>query len=181
MTMPDPIRVADLSSNATKNLNIRPDADAIATLRDALGLSGLRKLTLVGNLSPMGKKDWRLTAKLGATVVQPCVVSLEPVTTRIDVEVERNFIAGLTERAAENDEEEIEIPEDDTYERLGPEIDLAAILTESLAMALPQYPRLDGAHLDESVFAAPGITPMKDEDARPFAGLSALRDQLGGD
>ena len=35
-----------------------------------------------------------------------------------------------------------------------------------------------GAELGEAVYTAPGQIPMSDEDARPFAGLAALRDKL---
>ena len=37
------------------------------------------------------------------------------------------------------------------------------------------------AELGDAVFAAPGITPMRDEDARPFSGLAALKDKRGQD
>jgi hypothetical protein len=44
----------------------------------------VRKLRFIGTLEPEGAQDWRLTADLGATVVQPCVVTLAPVTTRLE-------------------------------------------------------------------------------------------------
>ena len=61
------------------------------------------------------------------------------------------------------------------------EIDLGAVMVESLELALPLYPRAPGAELGEAVFAAPGAEPLKDVDLRPFAGLSALRDRLSSD
>ena len=48
----------------------------------------------------------------------------------------------------------------------------------ALALALPLYPRAEGADLAQAQFAGPGVTPMTDEDARPFAGLKDLRDKL---
>ena len=36
------------------------------------------------------------------------------------------------------------MPEDDTIEKLGREIDLAAVMIEALSLALPLYPRADG-------------------------------------
>ena len=70
------------------------------------------------------------------------------------------------------------MPDDDTIEPLPDVIDLGAVLAEALALNLPLYPRADGAHLDQAVFTEPGKLPMTDEDARPFAGLAGLRDQL---
>jgi hypothetical protein len=40
---------------------------------------------------------------------------------------------------------------------------------------------VDGANLEASTFTEAGKTPMSDEAALPFAGLSALRDKLGKD
>ena len=52
------------------------------------------------------------------------------------------------------------------------------LLTEALALALPDYPRADGVELGQAIYAPPGITPMTDEDARPFAGLAQLQNKL---
>ena len=126
-------------------------------------------------LTARGKTDWQLKAQLGATVVQDCVVTLDPVTTRIEEPISRRWVRDLPELEAGD---ETEMPDDETLEQLGAEIDLGEVMIESLALALPLFPRADGAALDQANFAAPGVAPMRDEDARPFAGLSALRDQL---
>lgn len=170
-------RVADLPQNSPTPFTLTPDAGEMKQLAAELDLTDLRKLRFAGEIRARGKRDWVLTATLGATVVQPCVVTLEPVTTRIDVPVKRLFLA----RFEEPEETESEMPEDDSAEQLGPEIDVATVMAESLALHLPQYPRKDGAELGEAVFAEPGLTPMKDEDARPFAGLAALKDALDKD
>jgi uncharacterized metal-binding protein YceD (DUF177 family) len=118
-----------------------------------------------------------LKAALGATVVQPCVVTLEPVTTRIDVPVQITYAAGLEMP----EEEEVEMPEDESIEPLGSHIDPYEVMIEALALALPQYPRKDGAELGEAVYTEPGKAPMRDEETRAFAGLAALRDQMKKD
>ena len=135
---------------------------------------GLRKVSLRGTLLPEGKRDWRLEAVLGATVTQPCVVTLAPVTTRIDEPLERIWRAELEIPTGD----EVEMPEDVSEEQLGREIDLGQVLSEALALALPAWPRAEGAELGEAVYTAPDATPMRDEDARPFAGLAGLRDAL---
>jgi uncharacterized metal-binding protein YceD (DUF177 family) len=110
-------------------------------------------------------------------VVQPCVVTLEPVVTRLEEDVARNWVSDFEVPEAE----EVEIPEAVEDEPLGAEIDLGAVMVEALALALPAFPRAEGAELSESAFTEPGQKPMTDEDARPFAGLAALRDKLAGD
>ncbi len=168
-------RVGDLDQNQPTRFDLKPDAATMAQLAMDLGLAGLRKLRFHGQIAPSGQSDWRLTGRLGATVVQPCVVTLEPVTTRIDTDVQRLFAADFEHP----DTPEAEMPEDDTVEPLGAHIDPAAVMVESLSLNLPQYPRVPDAELGEAVFTKPGKTPMRDEDARPFAGLAALRDSLG--
>jgi uncharacterized metal-binding protein YceD (DUF177 family) len=107
-------------------------------------------------------------------VVQPCVVTLAPVTTRIEEDVERRFLADPPPMP----EGEVEMPGDESAEPLPDVIDLGAVLAEALALALPDYPRAEGAALEEAQFAAPGTRPMSDDDAKPFAGLAGLRDDL---
>jgi uncharacterized metal-binding protein YceD (DUF177 family) len=52
------------------------------------------------------------------------------------------------------------------------------VLTEALSLALPDFPRADGAELGSQVYAADGVAPMTDEDAKPFAGLASLKAKL---
>ena len=169
------LRVADLPKSRDTGFDIRPDADWCADIARDLGIDGLRKLRFQGRLIPQGTADWRLEAHLGATVIQPCIVTLTPVTTRLEEDTGRTYLANPPEipEAAE-----VEMPEDDSQEALPAVIDLAQVMTEALALALPLYPRADGAELDQTQFAAPGVAPMTDEEARPFAGLKALRDKL---
>ncbi len=171
------LRVADLPQNAPTRFELRPGKDVLEAIGRDLGLLGLRKLSFVGDLRAAGKRDWALSGKLGATVIQPCVVTLEPVTTRIDIPVSRLFVADWTDP----DEPEFEIPEDDETEPLGAEIDPAAVMVEALSLALPQYPRKDGAELGQADYTEPGKQAMTDEDVKPFAGLAELRDALKKD
>ena len=149
-----------------------------------LEIEAIRKLTFQGTVAPDGTLDWRLDGKLGATVVQSCVVTLAPVTTRIDRTVVRRFLADMPDLGAvntdESPDEEIEIPEDETAEPLTATIDLARIMAEALALALPDYPRADGAEIENAVFAAPGTVPLEDKDLKPFAGLAALKARMDG-
>lgn len=170
------LAVQALVRQGAGKVGIAPSAKEVAIIRDQLGLKGLRKVTLKGDLKPMDHSDWCLTARLGATIVQTCVVTLTPVTTRIEemvVRVWRTEIPDISETGSEE-----EIPEDTNDELLGRVIDLGQVLTEALGLALPPYPRAKDAMMEQSTFAAPGTTPMQDEETRPFAGLAALRDKM---
>jgi uncharacterized metal-binding protein YceD (DUF177 family) len=165
-----PLRVADLAQNGTNAFDIRPKPAALRVLAGQLGLKNLRKLRFDGDIRAIGKSDWQITAHLGASVVQDCVVTLAPVSTRIDWDVKRSFLAKWSEPS----EDDVEMHEDDTIEALGSHIDLMEVMREALALALPLYPRATDADLGQAVFTKPGQKPMRDEDTRPFAGLAAL-------
>ncbi|MFP7673034.1 YceD family protein [Marivita sp. S0852] len=170
-------RVNDLSTRHPTRFELRPDAAECAKIAERLGVSALKKLRFAGEIAPAGGESWALSAQLGATVVQPCVVTLDPVTTRIDETVERLYMPAEFFDEIE-DGAETEMPEDTNAEPLGSVISAYDVMIESLLLSLPQYPRVPGVDLGEAVFAQDGVTPLKDEDTKPFAGLAALRDEL---
>lgn len=173
-----PVVIADLTSQTSTDFVLTPKASVMKDLATYLGLAGLRKLRFQGTLTPIGKRDWALQGQLGATVVQPCVLTLDPVTTRIETPVERRYLADLPQEEAGP---EIEMSEDDSIEPLQSQIDLGVVMAESLALHIPLYPRADGAKMEQNQFTEPGKDAMTDADSRPFAGLNALRDKLGKD
>jgi len=174
------IRAAQLRGKDTILFDLVPDAAARHRIAQDFGLLDLRKLRLRGRLTPEGRADWRLSAELGATVVQPCIVTLDPVTTRIDETVTRRFSPDATP-VETLPGEEIEMPADDTLDPLTDEIDLRAVMVEALSLALPAWPRSDGAEFGRISAAEHGVEPLTDADTKPFAGLKALRDSLKGD
>lgn len=171
------LRLSALPPGDRHPFSLSPDAEQRADLARRQGLDALRKLSFVGELVPEGKRDWRLEAKLGATVVQPCVTTLNPVTTRIDEKIIRRYLAAPVRQA---EGEEIEMPEDDSAESMPEVLDLAAVMEEALALFIPLYPRQAEAELEQSAFAAPGVAPMQDDDVKPFAGLAELKKKLSG-
>ncbi len=166
-----PLRVIDLPARHARAFHLRPDAATRTAIAGELGLSALRKLDFRGTVQAEGRHDWRLDATLGATIVQPCVVTAEPVTTRIDTTVTRRFLRKMPEPQGA----EAEIPEDDTLEPLGEVIDPGAVMVESLALALPDYPRAPGAELGAQAFPPQGADPLDTDRPNPFAVLSALK------
>lgn len=171
------LRVSDLPRSRPTAFSIEPDSVGRTRIADTLNLSSVKKLTFQGTIDPTDGGGFALMADLGATVVQPCVVSLEPVSTRIDARVSRRYVADMPPSPGED----TEMVEDDSVEALGAEIDLGALLSEVLALEIPDYPRREDAGLDAKEFAPPGVAPMSDSDAKPFAGLAALKKNMKGD
>ena len=170
-------RVAELPAKKPLRFTLEPAPAALAALAAELGASAFRKVKLAGEFRPAGRHDVVLEARLTGTAVQPCVVTLAPVTTKIDEAVFRRYVADMV--MPEGDE--IEMPEDDSAEPLPEVIDLGAVLAEALALALPLYPRASGAELTETEVAPPGAAALEAEKPRPFAGLAALRARLEGE
>ena len=167
--------VSDLSQSKPTPFEIIGDADLMAEIAKALDVPAIKKLRFSGSIGAHGASDWRLQAELGATVTQECVVTLDPVNTRIDETVIREYFAELPEVEGT----EVEMPENDNVELTPRVIDLKALMIEALSLALPAFPRKDGVDLGEAVFTEPGKAAMTDEDARPFAALGGLREALG--
>ncbi len=176
LPLSQPYRVAALPARTPTRFNLTPDPATQALIASLLGISGVKGLTFKGEIRSAGRHDFVLEAALSATVIQPCGITLAPVTTKIAETVTRRYIADY----AMPDGDEIEMPEDDTEEPLPEVIDAGAVAVEALALALPLYPRAAGAELGEVVHTEPGLAPLRDTDLRPFAGLAALKDKLGG-
>jgi len=156
---------------------LTPGAEEREALADNLEIRGIRKLVFRGSVAPAGDTDLELKAELGATVVQDCVVTGDPVVTRIDAKILRRYLADLDEPEGD----EVEMPEDETAEAMPSSIDLAQVMAEALALELPPWPRAEGVDPVDLSVTEPGKAPMTDDDARPFAGLRALRDKLSDD
>ncbi|RUS63688.1 DUF177 domain-containing protein [Pseudorhodobacter sp. E13] len=169
-----PYRVAGLSSRKPNRFDLKPDAETRAAIAAFLDITAIKTLRFSGMISPKGRHDFVLEAALEAEVEQPCCVSLAPVRSHLREDVLRVFLADydLPEAA------EMEMPEDDTSEPLGEVIDAGHVLLEALALALPPFPKAEGATLENAQFTAPGAAPLRDDDLRPFAGLAALKAKL---
>ena len=168
------MRLAELRTGRPTSFTLEPTPAERKAVAQELGLVALKKLKFEGTLTPQGRNDWTLQAKLGATVVQECVVTLDPVTTRIDEQIVRAYVKDIPDI----DAAEVEMAQDETVDPLPDTLDLAQVMIEALSLALPPDPRSSDAELGSVAVTAPGMKPMSDDDAKPFAGLGALRESL---
>lgn len=114
-----------------------------------------------------------MTADISALVVQPCVLSLKPVTS----EVRESFELLLTLQAEETDGGEVVIDPDgpDPAEPVGPEgCDIGEILAQQLAVLLDPYPR----HLEAEQLAGACGDESRDSNgsSSPFTVLKVLKE-----
>jgi uncharacterized metal-binding protein YceD (DUF177 family) len=121
------------------------------------------------DVAPHGKGGLHVHGTVAATVVQTCVVTLDPLETQAEEEIDLTFAAAPAHRG-----EEAKGVAHDTADPDGPEplvgntVDLGAIASEYLVLGIDPYPRKPGV-----VFEAPQ-TPDDPAD-HPFAALAALK------
>ncbi len=173
---PRVIEMARLRDQPSFAFDISPNPEEMDRIARLMGAQALRKLRLRGKLTALAKGSWQLDADLGATVIQTCVVTLDPVTTRIDQPVRRLLVPA--QPVPRGVEIVVSAEEDEEIEPLTDRLDLGLVAIESLALALPPYPRKPGAELPDALFS-PGDGP-EEPSVKPFAALAALRDKLDG-
>jgi uncharacterized metal-binding protein YceD (DUF177 family) len=170
------IELTRLRDASEFDFNLVPTDTEAKALARLMGAQSVPKLRFAGRLEALDPAGWRLDARLAATVIQTCVVTLEPVTTRIDAPVHRTYLPITGPRPVDIDVSE---DDDEEIEPLPDRLDLGLIATEALALALPPYPRKPGATLEPASFAGAGVRPLRDDEVKPFSALAALRDKLG--
>lgn len=159
-----------------RTVNVDADADVRAAIASAMNIVSVEKFVAALTVAPL-RGGLRAQGRLEASVTQSSVVSFAPVSQDISEEVDRVFLPGPRDSHAPTPGSEvfIDLEDDDFPDHIdGPEVDLSALLLETLALALDPYPRQAGESLDQL-----GLAPDAAEEG-PFAGLAKLR-QKGGD
>jgi uncharacterized metal-binding protein YceD (DUF177 family) len=165
-----------------ETLDIVADAPERAALARRFGLDSLDALTASVTLTKIGAgRRVRLGANFSADVVQSCVVTLEPVPSRI----EDSFILVYDEDAGRPAEAEIVVllkGQNSPEPLSGNVIDVGKAIAEHLALALDPYPRAPGAELSALGLAPAGAEEAKEGDdtdqefaESPFKALAKLR------
>lgn len=172
-----PMAVAGLRRDGETPLRIAAEPDELAELARYLGVNRIDRLTLAGFISPAGDDGWRVRGRLVAKLEQACVVSLAPLRSRHDAEIERLYLP--EDRLIAELEVQVSHDEQDAPDPFTDSIDPAQFAVESLVLMIDPYPRAEGAELGRRSFAAPGVTPLSDEASLPFASLAALKPGSG--
>lgn len=141
-----------------------------------LNLISLQKTKFSGTILPLDKGDWALSGTLGASVSQPCILTLRPVRTRIDITVVRNFRKSMLIVSDTVSEKEIANNEND--EQLNQIIDISRLFCEALSLELPDYPRGTNVVAAITEYGPPGIVALTDHSTKPFAVLAGLKGKI---
>ena len=170
-----PLRISDMPKSKNTPFDVKFSDTEMTMIASILSAVSVKKMRIMGKISPSGAKDWILKATVGATVIQTCVVTLDPVQTRVDTPITLIFAADYQ---VDSGDSVAEMTTDENIEPLTDVIDLTSIAIEAVALALPDYPKSPDAQLEISTFAADGVKPMTDADTKPFASLASLKDKI---
>ena len=174
------LRFSEINQSKPFEFHLTLSSDKVSELIRRLDLLNIKKVSLVGKLSPLSLNEWSLKAELRATVKQKCVISFKPVKTIVCETINRTFSPAASQNTPEavDDDGTSPVMFDDTLHELNDEIDLTEIIFEELTLILPLYPKIEGAELGSYSVTEPGAKPLNEENIKPFAQLSEFKDRL---
>jgi uncharacterized metal-binding protein YceD (DUF177 family) len=151
------------------------DLEASAEQRGAMAASaGLRDVSWARaslDVTPVRDGRVHVVGRVSARIGQTCVVTLDPIDSAIDEEVDLIFapasqIRELAE-SIDDSEDAGEVP-DPPEPIVDGIVDLGRLVTDAVFLGIDPYPRRPDA-----VFEAPNVPP--DPEDHPFAALQALK------
>ena len=190
MTMPTvefsrPVPLHSIGDNGTE-IRIEADAAERARLSERFGILGLDSLSAELRLTAEeGRTLIRLEGTLVAEVIQACVVTLEPLKSRIEGPLERLYTTAEEsepEPAGEDFDVDAEEPPEPIADK---KIDVGEAVSEQLALELPPFPRKPGidfadysAGPENSDVSSDGGEASTQDSGGPFTALEKLRKKL---
>ena len=153
-----------------RSIDVAPDAAARAELATILNIQAVEAMQASLTVTPL-RGGIRALGTLTARIVQASVVSFEPVYQDIDETIDRVFLPQSTDHVpTPGSEVFVDLEDDDFPDHIdGPEVDLSALLIETIALAIDPYPRQPGESLESLGLNGDG------EASGPFAALEKLK------
>jgi uncharacterized metal-binding protein YceD (DUF177 family) len=177
VSAPDRVQLGDASIRldsmpvAGRDVEVKPGTDERAAIATLIGVTSVDDLA-VRMHAVRFRGGIRVTGRLTATVTQPSVVTLEPLTQEIAEPIDRIFLPGGEKDFAgpANAEVFVDLEGEDVPDHFeGNEADLSDLIVETLALSVDLYPREPDATLEDT-----GFKPDVETDS-PFAALKALK------
>ncbi|MBW5440270.1 DUF177 domain-containing protein [Bradyrhizobium canariense] len=174
---PDPWRVPVIVAQIP-DTGLHRKLEASAAERQAMAeTAGLREVVSVQadfDVVPKSGNRIQVTGHVRARIGQTCVVTLDPMESEIDEEVDLIFapeaevrrLADLMEEG-QDDQEQVADPPEAIVNGI---IDLGRLATDALFLAVDPYPRKPGVVFEPEIIAP-------DPEDHPFAVLKALQDK----
>lgn len=164
------VRIDKLPASG-RSISVEANETERAAIAEAMQILSVERFSATLSIAPL-RGGLRAQGHLDAEVTQASVVSFEPVAETVSEDIDRVFLPAPKDSHAPAPGAEvfIDLENDDFPDHIdGPEVDLSALLLETLALALDPYPRLPGESLDSL-----GVS-VDDGPTGPFAGLARLK------
>jgi len=169
-----PVEVGDIPSTG---LVVRIEADEAErkALAARFGLISLESLKAEMEIKPWRKRGVAVSGHFTAAVTQTCVVSLEPLSARLDEDFQDYFLPEADLRRLISDAEitlDVNAADPDPLE--GDRIDAGELVAEHVSLAIDPYPRKEGAEFSPPEGVESTESPAEPAE-NPFAVLQKLR------
>ncbi|MCF6326762.1 MAG: DUF177 domain-containing protein [Devosiaceae bacterium] len=155
------------------HIKISPSPEQLQKLAKILKVSSVESFTAKLHVFKQ-KPGIGLSGHLVTKIIQPCVITLAPVSQKIELQLQSSFVPKAKKRqdtSSENSEIYVDLQASsivDEYE--GNELDLEPFLLESLGLEIDLYPRANGAAMSDELA---GDDPS---ELSPFSALKGLKD-----
>jgi hypothetical protein len=157
-------------SQAGDEVTIEPGPEELERIADWAGVDAVEAFTAKIDLRKLTPTRFAFDADLAADIVQSCVVTLEPVRTRIARRFSRDLLQTAPAQHAAREIEIAPVDEDGREEIANLRYDLAVPILEELVLAIDPYPRAPGVSFDPPAEPDPA-------ESHPFAALKSLQGQ----
>jgi uncharacterized metal-binding protein YceD (DUF177 family) len=160
-----PVKLSEVPEDG-RQVKLAPDAATRTAVAGFAGVLEVPRLEADFSLSRVGQGSLRVVGQVSATVVQRCVVTLDPVRNEVEEEINLVFAPPAAATAPAKAMQSVDA-EDPSEELRHGAVDLGAIATEFLVLGIDPYPRKPDATFD---------SPAADDPAsHPFSALAALK------
>lgn len=165
----------DEIGNRPLEVRIEADEAACRALSRRFAVEGLKDLVAAVTLTQAQGGVVHVTGSVKARVQQLCIVTQDPMETEVEEEIEGwfadqnralSFARAKKERDMSKGHMEVEIIEEaeDPEPIVGGRIDLGELAAQHLSLAIPLFPRKEGA-----------VSPLTDEDLKAGKPLSGRK------
>lgn len=175
------VNVNHIAANpVTVKINASPDE--CAALAQIWNVLGVKDLSADVRLTRWKRDGIKVFGSIIASLEQQCVISLNPLETKVEETFESHFVPENSRLARPDhraDQEliiDIDSPDSpDTFS--GHTIDIGSVVAEFTAMNIDPYPKRADAQLDPKYLLNDQV--LNDKPRSPFAALQKIKDKLG--
>jgi hypothetical protein len=160
----------DKLPSAGRSVNVNADEAQRAAIAESLKILAVDRFVAELTVVPL-RGGLRAQGFVDAVVQQASIISQEPVEETLREEIDRVFLpAPKGEKSpAPGSEVFIDLEDDEFPDHIdGSEVDLSALMLETLALALDPYPRRPGETVES-------LNLKNEGEENPFAKLAALK------